>query len=235
MERRIGLAVGDAARIVREMLGRVPAAHREVDAADEGHRIVDHHDLLVLAAGKRMRVVVAQVHAPRRRPAEAVERREFPVGAEHHRVVPVEDMHVQRVAPVHQPVEKLAEQRRRPVRLHRVEVQPRLTVEVPREDADRVARAQRRLVERLVVVRRIDERRDALGARHRPAVVARPQERRRVRLDARGRGGAAVTPAPHAAVEVQHAAHFFTVESPPARSRPVSSPRPTQWQAPLAL
>ena len=204
-----------APRILGGVLGRIPAAHGEIDAADEGHRVVDHHDLLVLAAGDRVRVVVAQMHAPRRGPAEAVERREFPVGAEHHRVVPVEDMHVQRVAALHQPVQELTKQRRRPIRLHRIEVQARLAVEVPGEDGDRALGAQRRLVERLEVIGGVDQESDALGARHRPAVVARAQERRRAvgRLNL-GRGGCSAL-APHAAVEVEHAAHLFSAREVP--------------------
>src|SRR5438874_4575394 len=167
-----------------------------------------------------MGVVVAQVHAASRCPAEAVERREFPVGAEHHRVIPVEHMHVQRVAPLHQPVEEFPQQRRRAVGRHRVEVQLRLAVEVPGEDRDRALGAQRRLVERLEVIGRVDEEGDALGARHRPAVVAGAQDRRRAvrRLDARGGGCRAF--ASHAAVEIQHAAHYVTRTLPATHRAP---------------
>ena len=208
VERRVGLAVRHAPRILRQVLRAIPAAHGEVDAADEGERIVDDDDLLVMRARHRMRVVVAQVHAPGRRPAEAVERREFPIGAEHHRVIPVEHVDVQRMAASDQVVEEIADQRRRTVRLHRVEVQPRLAVEIPAEDGDRVARAQRRLVERLEVIGGVDDQRHAVGARHRPAVVAGPQQRRRVRLAQVRRGcrGAVTAPA-HAAIEIEDAAH----------------------------
>jgi len=117
---------------------------------------------------------------------------------------------VQRVAALHQPVEEFPQQRRRAVGRHRVEVQLRLAVEVPGEDGDRALGAQRRLVERLEVIGRVDEEGDALGARHRPAVVAGAQDRRRAvrRLDARGGGCRAF--ASHAAVEIQHAAHYVT-------------------------
>jgi hypothetical protein len=176
VERRIGLAVGDAAGVVGAVLARVPAAHREVDAADEGERIVDEHDFLVLRAGHRVRVVVSETHAARGLPAEAVERRELPVGAEHHRVVPVEDVDVQSAASLHQVVQELAEQRRGSALGHRVEVQLRLAVEVPAEDRDRTLRAQRRLVERAEIVLCVDEQRDALGPRHGEGVMARPED-----------------------------------------------------------
>ena len=208
MERRIRLAVRRAAHFLGGVLGSVPAAYGEIDAADESDRIVDHHDLLVMRAGQRMRVVVAQVHAARGRPAEAVERRKLPVGAEHHRVVPVQDVHVQRVAPLHEVVQEIAKQRRRPVGHLGLEVQPGLAVEVPAEDRDRALGAQRRFVERTEVIRRVDQQRDALGARHRPAVVARPQERRRSLHRLQVRCGRRAAPA-HAAVEIKDAAHYF--------------------------
>ena len=191
VERRIGLAVGDAPRVLRQVLRAVPAPHREVDAADEGDSVVDHHDLLVMRAGHRVRVVVAQMHAPRGR-----------------RVIPVEHVHLQRVPPRDEVVQELAQQRRRPVRLNRVEVQARLAVEVPAEDGDRVARTQRRFVEGPEVVGGVDDQGDAVGPRHGPAVVARPQQRRRLRIAMLGgRRRAAVAAPAHAAIEIEDASH----------------------------
>ena len=53
VERPIGMARGiDAMRIVARVGRRVPAPDREVEAAGEGDRIVDHDDLLVLRAAE---------------------------------------------------------------------------------------------------------------------------------------------------------------------------------------
>ncbi len=178
MKRRVGLAVRGAARIVREVLGRVPAAQREVDAAHESDGIVDEDDFLVLAAGDRMRIVVTQTHPVVRRPAEAVERRNLAIGAEHDGIVPVQHVDAQAAAAPDEEVQELAEQRgRRAARLG-IEMQPRLAVEVPGEDRNRARRAQRGVVERLEIGLRIDEQRDAVRARHRAAIVADAQHAR---------------------------------------------------------
>ena len=46
--------------VLRRVLAGVPAARRQIDAAAEGDRVVDDHDLLMMRAAGRMRVVVAE-------------------------------------------------------------------------------------------------------------------------------------------------------------------------------
>ena len=50
VERRIGLAVGGAARVVGRCSRRVPAPRGQVEPADEREPVVDHDDLLVMAS-----------------------------------------------------------------------------------------------------------------------------------------------------------------------------------------
>ena len=55
VHRRIWLAVRiEAAGIVNQVLGRIPALHRQVDAADECELLVDADDLLVVRCIERM-------------------------------------------------------------------------------------------------------------------------------------------------------------------------------------
>ena len=70
------------------MLAGVPTSRREVDPAAERNAIVDDHHLLMMAGGHGMRIVVADLHPAMRLPAQAIDRREFTIGPEDHRVVP---------------------------------------------------------------------------------------------------------------------------------------------------
>ena len=139
MERRVSDVTTTTAIIFGSMRAAVPAADGEVEATDEGHRIIDDDDLLVVRGGNRMRVVLGKTNTPPRPPAEAVEKSELAVGAEHQRVIPFQDIDPQSTAATYQPVEKIAELRwrcARPV----VEGQGSRAVEVPRQDGDRLAR-----------------------------------------------------------------------------------------------
>ena len=71
--------VGDAGRVDaagcrRPVLGGVPAPDREVEPADEGDRVVDHHDLLVVRGADRDLVVQAQLDLRRRAPLQGEKR-----------------------------------------------------------------------------------------------------------------------------------------------------------------
>src|SRR5262249_4432551 len=91
VERRIGRALQHAMLVVGRVIACVPAAAGEIDAAVERHGVVDDHDLLVVRAADRVRVVVAELHATVWLPAEPVERPPLAVQAEQHRIVPDED------------------------------------------------------------------------------------------------------------------------------------------------
>src|SRR5690606_8684354 len=85
-----------------------------------------------------MGVVIAEMHAMMRLPPEAMQRRPFPVQAEHHRVVPHQNVDVQTAATAHQLVQELAELELRPV-VPGAE-QTRTAVEIPACDENRAAR-----------------------------------------------------------------------------------------------
>jgi hypothetical protein len=64
VHRLVGRAVRVAAqRVVGGMLGRVPALDRQIGAPDEGERVVDRDDLLVVGAADRMLAVEAELDA----------------------------------------------------------------------------------------------------------------------------------------------------------------------------
>jgi hypothetical protein len=169
VERRIRLAVRRPPRVVGPVSGRVPAPGGEIESADERQPVVDEDDLLVVRARQRVRVVVAQVHAPMRVPREPVERRKLAVGAEHHRVVPVEHAHVQ---PPPAPGEIVQEVAERDALAAGPDLQRRAAVEVPGEDHDRALGALGGAHERLEVALGVDEQRDAARARDGAAVLA---------------------------------------------------------------
>ena len=56
------------------------------------HRDIDG---LVMRSADDVRVVVAQMDVSRRRPSEPIQWRELAIRAEHHRIIPVEDINVQ--------------------------------------------------------------------------------------------------------------------------------------------
>src|SRR5918994_1346150 len=72
--------------LVRSVLGQVPAAGREIDAAAEREPAIDNHELLVLAATGRM--VAVELEAQPFRGLELQSRQELAVQSEKHRPVP---------------------------------------------------------------------------------------------------------------------------------------------------
>ena len=108
--RPIRLAIGVAAHgLAAGVLGRVPAAVREIETADERDRIVDDDDLLMVRRAERMLVVEAEVQAPVRAPVELVERQPFAVHREHHREIPRQHVHLQIAAALDDFVQEIAE------------------------------------------------------------------------------------------------------------------------------
>jgi hypothetical protein len=175
VERRVGLAVDHAVRLVGAVAAGVPAPAGQVEPARERHGIVDHHDLLVMRADGRVGVVVAQRDAPVGLPARPVEQRKLPVGAEHHREIPVEDVDAQAPAAAREEIQEIPEHRRRAARVV-LPGEPGAAVEVPPDDDDRALGALRRLHECPEVVLAVDQRRDALRARDPAAVPSRLEQ-----------------------------------------------------------
>src|SRR5690606_11390048 len=64
--------------VVLEMIARVPAPVGHIDPAAHGQRIVDHDDLLVVAAADRVDVIELQVDPLARQPAKQIEHHRAP-------------------------------------------------------------------------------------------------------------------------------------------------------------
>ena len=167
VERVVRTAVGsDAARVVTVVLGRVPAAQRQVEPTGEGERVVQHDQLLVLARAKRVLVVEPQLKALVARPRRVEPRREPALERVEQRIVPLEHADLELRAPAHERVEPRPELVREVVD-RRVRAKPRAAVEVPADDQDAALDPLERLRERGEVAGAIDEERDparALGA-----------------------------------------------------------------------
>ncbi len=157
VERRVRRAGHHAVLVLRRVLARVPAARRQIDAAAERDRVVDDHDLLMMRAAGRMRVVVAKADPAVRLPRQAIQRRPLAVEPEDHRVIPDQDVDLQLAAAAHQVVEKVAELQLAVLAVRAQ--QARAAVEIPAGDQDRALRVARGLDERLEVRVRIDQER----------------------------------------------------------------------------
>jgi hypothetical protein len=133
VEWRIGLVLEHPPRIARLVVAGVPALVGEVQAAHERELVVDHDDLLVVRSGDRVRVVEAKIDAAVGAPREARGRRDLAVDAEHHRVVPVEDLHLQPALAAREAVEEIGKD---DGRLAFLPFEHRAAVEVPAQDHD---------------------------------------------------------------------------------------------------
>ena len=85
----------DAARLARQVSGRVPAPDRQIQPAREGDRVVDDDDLLVVGGAERMRIVEVEREAGVCVPGEAIGRQRLAFQREQHREVPGEREHAQ--------------------------------------------------------------------------------------------------------------------------------------------
>ena len=169
VKRRVRRTAHHAVRALRQVLACIPAARSQVDAAAECHCVVDDHDLLVMAAADRMRVVVAEADPAMRLPRQAVQRRPFAIEPEDHRVIPDQDVDLQLAALPHQLVEKAAELQLAVLAVRTQ--QARAAVEIPAGDQDRAARVARRLDECLEIRVRIDEEARPRGVLDAPAIT----------------------------------------------------------------
>src|SRR2546429_4146573 len=119
----------------------------------------------MVRAANRMRVVVAQVYIARRRPAEAVYRRKFPIGAEYHRIIPVQNIDVQFRPPLDEVLEKSTE-RRRHAAVFIIPMQSHAAVKVPRQDNDGMLRETRRTREGAEIMISVYQQRNTIGLRN---------------------------------------------------------------------
>ena len=176
VERRVRRAGHHAVLILRRVLARVPAARRQIDAAAESDRVVDDHDLLMVRAAGRVRVVVAKADPAVRLPRQAIQRRPLAVEPEDHGKVPDQDVDLQLAAAAHQVVEKVAELQLAVLAVRAQ--QARAAVEIPAGDQDRALRVARGLDERLEVRVRVDQDARPRGVLDAPAITTDREQTR---------------------------------------------------------
>src|SRR5262249_30661130 len=140
------------------------------ETAGKRDGIVDDHYLLVMRSARGVSVVVFEMHAPARLPSKAETRRKLAVGPEHHRIVPVEDAHLELAPAVDQIIQKRT-QRVRHSGLDRFAVQTGPGIEVPTQYRDRAGGVFGGLCERSEVVRGVDQQCDARHAHYLVAVA----------------------------------------------------------------
>jgi len=120
-----------AQRVVDRMLGRVPALDRQIDAADEGERVVDRDGLLVVGGADRMLAVEAEMEARMLLPEALRQLIERGARPEQERDVPDQQVDVKLRGALRQLRQEPAQLGRR---VGRIEAHPR--VEVPADDHD---------------------------------------------------------------------------------------------------
>src|SRR3546814_3171490 len=76
LSRHYALPIFAAQRVVRRMLGRVPATLRDVQPTDKCHAVVDDDDFLVMRSAYRVNAVHAEEHAALPAPAGTISRSE---------------------------------------------------------------------------------------------------------------------------------------------------------------
>ncbi|MCW5890832.1 MAG: hypothetical protein KIT14_09790 [bacterium] len=152
------------------MLRGVPARGGEIEPADEGHGVVDHDDLLVMAAAERMLGVEPEAHAAMAAPARAPGREQLALQREHQREVPVEDVDAQVAPRPAELVEELPEAAA--LGLGGGGEERRALLHVPADDEDALARPPRGGGEGGEVVGGVDQEGDPVGSLHAPGVAS---------------------------------------------------------------
>jgi hypothetical protein len=186
------LRVG-AARVDRQVLGRVPAAVGEVDAAAERERVVDHDELLVVAPAERNPVVVAEAEAWGRAPVGQEDGAEAAANPRARGGIPGQHVHAQPLLPGDERAQERLEGRAPPLRGLGSQLRDR--VDHPARDVHGVFGLLEGRQERREVVAPVHEDPHARVGHDHPGVVARPKE---VRAD---HGAATLSPAPEHAVD----------------------------------
>ena len=110
MKRTVRLAARiESPWIVDFVLGRVPAMSGEIEPAGERDAIVNHDDLLMLRGAQRNLVVETEVHALRRLPLQRERRKWLALRRIQQRVVPQQQIYVERRALFHQSAEEFGQ------------------------------------------------------------------------------------------------------------------------------
>jgi len=153
------------------MVGRVPTSGRNVDPAARRQIIVDHHDLLVVAAARRVRRIETEIDRVGLPPPRQPDHRLRPEELLHRTEIPLENVDLA-LGLVAGEVEEKAAQRLALAMLVGIERDPR--IEVPPDNEDAFLRGEHRPADMAIIIGRIDDHAGFAGARDPPAIVALP-------------------------------------------------------------
>jgi hypothetical protein len=95
--------------VLRQMLGRVPAPNRQIQATGEGNGVVHYHNLLVLGRTKRMVVIQTELNPTMCLPAKLDNRQRLALEGVDKVEVPAQDIHTEVSALVHKGIEERTE------------------------------------------------------------------------------------------------------------------------------
>jgi len=160
----------DPCRLVDAVVRCVPAIRREVEAAEERDRVVDHHELLVVTGAERVLTVETELQAAVRPPSELDRGEKLALEREYERVVPVEQAGAQTTLTLEHGVQELPQRRRQAVRHALRGLELRRGLDVPADDHDRLARAGHGLHERAKIGVGVDQDRKPRRAHAAPRV-----------------------------------------------------------------
>ena len=160
-----------AARVLVDVIARIPAVGRHVDAAAEGQLVVDHHDLLVVRGTRRMGAVELEMDAPARHPVENGQRRRAAPDGHQRADVPFEHMDLDLRPVLVEPAQEGAELVRTLERFL-LRLEGHAGVEVPADQIDAVPGRKDRLFRGDEIVGRIHDQREAIDMLDPPAVSA---------------------------------------------------------------
>ena len=161
-----------APRLDRPVLGRVPAPGREVDAADEAEPAVDHDQLLVVAAARRVVAAQREAHPLVGQEAEPPPGQLLAVEAVGQDPVPDQDAELER-GPL--PGERVEEQVERPV--VGVGLEPEVAADVPAQHQHAAPRLEQGPPQGREVGGAVDQRGGPERALEPPAGLAGLQDR----------------------------------------------------------
>ena len=158
------------------MLGRIPTARRQVQAADESNRIVHHNNLLMMGCTGWVPVIQVEMQPRVTCPFFLEERQPLAICGHEHGEIPIQHMNMQLGVALEHAVEEFAQLDRKAVGLvlpHQFDA----TIDIPRHNQNGTLRLLDHLPKSTEIRGPIHQKRDAVGVLDAPAVSARLEDR----------------------------------------------------------
>ncbi|MND81315.1 hypothetical protein D3C80_731060 [compost metagenome] len=168
-EQTRGLAT---ARVVVQMVGRVPAIRGDVAPTAEGHLVVDDDDFLMVTGAQYAGLVEAELNRALPEPPLRPVRIEALGGGDQQRRLPDQQPHIQIRLLAHQHPQLMADFSPM-VGQWGFRVQPRSGIKLPAQNNDRLLRLAQRRGERVEIGVVFHQGRKAVRRRHAPAIAPR--------------------------------------------------------------